>query len=101
MQSFSKCIKDYSTTFTADQTNFFKFFDHEYQFRSFISINREKHQNTAKKPTEFVLSVFPEPNNRYRILFKEGDDLRKDFFIYQSLELIKKVRLKMPSQRRF
>ena len=28
----------------------------------------------------------------YKILYKEGDDFRKDLLIFQSLELIKKVR---------
>jgi hypothetical protein len=96
MQEFVDKIQNHSTALKVDLSEgyFFQFFDPEYQFQSIVSINREKHKKTTKHPTEFYLSVVPKPKNPYRILFKTGDDARKDFLVYQSLELIKKVRLK-------
>jgi hypothetical protein len=95
MQDFVDKIQNNSTGLKVElrEANFFQFFDPAYKFQSIVSINREKHKKTTKHPTEFDLSVDPKPKNPYRILFKTGDDARKDFLVYQSLELIKKVRL--------
>ena len=74
--------------------NVFEFFDDNYKFKAFKSENKEKDQNTSRHPVEYVLSVISKTNNEeveYPILYKNGDDLRKDYLIFQSLELIKKV----------
>ena len=74
--------------------NVFEFFDDNYKFKAFKSENKEKYQNTSRHPVEYVLSVISKITiieEEYPILYKNGDDLRKDFLIYQSLELIKKV----------
>ena len=76
------------------KTNVLEFFDPQYKLESFLSQNKDLHKNTNRKPIEYVLSVISKINNNneeYRILYKKGDDLRKDFYIMQSLELIKKV----------
>jgi hypothetical protein len=75
--------------------DFFDFLDTNYKFKSFKSKNNEKHLSTKSKPTEYVLTVLSKLNDQekeYKILYKNGDDSRKDFLIFQSLELIKKVR---------
>ncbi len=75
--------------------DFFDFFDNKYKFKSFKSINNEIHLSTKSESTEHVLTVLSKLNKQeeeYKILYKKGDDSRKDFLIFQSLELIKKVR---------
>ena len=76
------------------KTKAFEFFDSNYKFNSFKSQNNEKHKNTNRKPIEYVLSVTSKQtknNEDYIILYKKDEDLRKDFFVIQSLELIQKV----------
>ena len=76
------------------ETNVFDFFDDNYKFKSFKFEDKNKHQQTSRRPVEYVLSVISKITiieEEYPILYKNGDDLRKDFLIYQSLELIKKV----------
>ncbi len=88
------------------------FFDASYNFDSIKSIDTKKHEKTSKKPIEYVLSVISKVNNKkeesaekdespkkeespekieYRILYKTKDDLRRDYFVNQALELIVKV----------
>jgi hypothetical protein len=97
-KDFIECIRDYSK-YTASmekklmETNVFEFFDDNYKFKSFKSEDKKKHQQTSRQPVEYILSVISKTNNEkeYPILYKSGDDLRKDYLIFQSLELIKKV----------
>ena len=52
--------------------------------------------NSQAKPVIYYLNVKSKISNyslikEYRIMHKKGDDLRKDFHVMQSLELMKKV----------
>ena len=92
MSVFSK-DEDVPENMQNGETNVFRFFDVNYEFKSFKSKDNKKHKTTKRKLTEYALSVISKEKKEeeYRVLHKNGDDMRKDFLIFQSLELIKKV----------
>jgi len=67
--------------------------DSNYVFESFSDRKPVVMQSQAK-PIEFGLNVKRHNSSSiidYRILYKEGDDLRIDFYVIQSLELMNEV----------
>ena len=77
-------------------TNVLDFFDANYNFKSFEFDKTIILETGKTRPVKYVLKVISKSNierreEEYRVLYKKGDDLRKDFLIFQSLELIKKA----------
>ena len=78
------------------KSNPLEFFDERYTFYSFENANNSECAKSKTKPSKYYLTVkdaIKETSDpiQYSILYKKGDDLRRDFFVIQSLRLMKEV----------
>lgn len=92
---FIECLEDFSkydenAKKQLKNSNVLQIFDSRYKFYSIKSRETENHLKSKTQPVEYRFSVASD-SIVYPVLFKRGDDLRKDFLVIQAIELIKKI----------